>query len=159
MFIMKVANALSDYGVKYALVGGFAVSLHGAVRGTVDVDIVIGLAEEEFLKVEKAFQNLGLLSKLPVTAYQVFKFRKEYIEDRNLIAWSFYNPKNPLESVDVIITHDQQTFVVEAFKLAVGELKVASISDLIAMKEQAGRPQDLADVEALKKIVERRKNE
>lgn len=159
MFIMKLAQALVQHDVNYALVGGFAVCLHGAIRGTVDIDLVIRLAEDEFLKAERAFLSLGLLPKLPVTAREVFQFRNEYIENRNLIAWSFYNPKNPLESVDVIITHDSNTFMVETFQAWGGQLKVASIPDLIAMKKVSGRPQDLADIEALERLLERKKNE
>jgi hypothetical protein len=39
MFIETVSKALSDHNVSYAVVGGYAVALHGAVRGTIDVNI------------------------------------------------------------------------------------------------------------------------
>ena len=81
MFIVKLAKALDQHKVTYALVGGFAVCLHGAVRGTVDIDLVISLVEGEFLKAEKVFLSLGLFPKLPVTGREVFQFRKEYIEN------------------------------------------------------------------------------
>jgi len=37
-FLNQICNALQTNRVRYALVGGYAVALHGAVRGTVDVD-------------------------------------------------------------------------------------------------------------------------
>ena len=40
-FLSRVSKALDAAGVRYALVGGYAVALHGAVRGTVDIDIVL----------------------------------------------------------------------------------------------------------------------
>jgi hypothetical protein len=40
MFILKVVKALNAYKVHYAVVGGYAVALHGAVRGTVDLDFL-----------------------------------------------------------------------------------------------------------------------
>ena len=51
-------------------------------------------------------QELGFEARLPVSGNEVFNFRKEYIKNKNLIAWSFYNPKEPSEIVDIIITHD-----------------------------------------------------
>lgn len=37
-FLNQICHALQTNRVRYALVGGYAVALHGAVRGTVDVD-------------------------------------------------------------------------------------------------------------------------
>ena len=45
MFIQNVIRTLEKHRIKYALVGGYAVALHGAIRGTVDVDIVIALTK------------------------------------------------------------------------------------------------------------------
>jgi len=92
--------------VPYALVGGYAVALHGAIRGTVDPDLVIRLEKAQFRKLEQAMEALGLMARLPVKADEVFDFREEYIRNRNLVAWSFYNPKNPLEKIDILITED-----------------------------------------------------
>jgi hypothetical protein len=41
LFIEKTCKALAESGVRYAIVGGYAVALHGAVRGTMDVDIAV----------------------------------------------------------------------------------------------------------------------
>ena len=95
MFLYRVVESLAKHKVDYALVGGFAVALHGAVRGTIDVDLVIRLQKKQFQLAEVALKDLGLISRLPVTAENVFEFREEYIQNRNLIAWSFYNPKIP----------------------------------------------------------------
>ncbi len=43
MFLIRVIRALQARGVEPVLVGGCAVALHGAVRGTVDVDLAITL--------------------------------------------------------------------------------------------------------------------
>lgn len=40
-FLGRVGAAFESAGVRYALVGGYAVALHGAVRGTVDVDVIL----------------------------------------------------------------------------------------------------------------------
>jgi len=57
------------------LVGGYAVALHGAVRGTVDIDTVIQLKQNAFNNAEQAFKKLGLQPRLAVSADDVFLFR------------------------------------------------------------------------------------
>jgi hypothetical protein len=152
MFLERVVNALNVHGVKYALVGGYAVALHGAVRGTLDIDVAIQLAPAAFTKTEAALISLGLVSRLPVGAADVFKFRKEYINNRNLIAWSFVNPDRPVEVVDVIITEDAGKLKTVTKTVGKLKIKVAAIEDLIRIKRKAGRPQDFEDIKALEKL-------
>ncbi|MHB1948963.1 MAG: hypothetical protein ACYCQI_12725 [Gammaproteobacteria bacterium] len=128
------------------------MALLGAARGTVDVDFITRLEEQIFLKIEEAFKSLGFVSRLPVTAKEVFTFRQEYIEKRNLIAWSFYNPRNPLEIVDIIITENLDDFTTVNRTLDGQKINVLSKADLIRMKKKSGRPQDLIDIEALEKL-------
>ena len=40
VFLLKVASTLNKSQVPYAIVGGQAVALHGAVRGTIDIDLI-----------------------------------------------------------------------------------------------------------------------
>ena len=152
MFIVNVAKALDAHRVKYALVGGYAVALHGAVRGTVDVDIAIGLSRAAFLKTEAALRSIGLVPRLPVTAKEVFDFREEYIRNRHLIAWSFVNPQRLIEVVDVIITEDAAELDTVKKNIAGTTIRVASIDSLIVIKRKSARPQDLEDVKALEKL-------
>jgi len=153
MFIESVIQTLVDKGVKYAIVGGYAVALHGAIRGTIDIDLVVTISKTQFRATEQALLAIGLQPRLPVNADQIFEFREEYIRNKNLIAWSFYNAANPLEVVDILITHDLKTIRTISKKLGQLTLKVASIPDLIAMKKQAGRPQDIEDIKALEKLL------
>jgi len=153
MFIKNVIGALDKYKVRYALVGGHAVALHGAVRGTVDIDIVIVFRKKSLEAAETALQELGLESRLPITAKEVYKYRKEYIQNRNLTAWSFINPNNPLEIVGIIITEDLNNIKTVNMKAFGINIKVSAISDLIAIKKKAGRPQDIEDIKALEKLL------
>lgn len=152
MFIQKVIRALNQHQIRYALVGGYAVALHGVIRGTVDVDIAIALDRNTYKRAETALQSIGLESNLPVTAEQVFDYREEYINNRNLIAWSFRNPDNPLEIVDIVITENVKTIktvTVTAYGL---RLRIAAIDDLIQIKRKANRKQDREDIKALEKL-------
>ena len=53
-FLNRVCSALSGKGVRYAIVGGHAVALHGAVRGTVDVDIALAWNRKSVKATEEA---------------------------------------------------------------------------------------------------------
>lgn len=152
MFIHQICNALQKAGVPYAIVGGYAVALHGVPRGTFDVDFVIQWSLTNLLKTEQTLKSLGLVSRIPVDANSVFHFRNEYIEKRNLIAWNFYNPVNPIHAVDVIITFDLKKAKVQTIRTVGGNIKVLSKKDLIAMKKASGRPQDLEDIKSLESI-------
>ena len=152
MFLTRICAALEEVNISYAIIGGYAVALHGAVRGTIDLDLAIALELNAFIKVAMVLLKLGLRSRLPVSADQVFSFRKEYIENRNLIAWSFYDPAHPAHEVDIIITEDASRIKVKSIRIRGVRVKIAAISDLIRMKMRSGRPQDLEDVKALKEL-------
>jgi len=138
--------------VRYAIVGGHAVALHGAVRGTVDIDFVLAWNRKTVVAAEKALNEIGLVSRLPISANDVFDFRKEFIENRNLIAWNFYNPADLSEQVDIIITYDLKNKRTKRIDLAGMPVQILSLKDLIDMKRQSARPQDVEDVKALEKL-------
>ena len=152
MLITRLCSEFKKAKVSYAIVGGYAVALHGAVRGTMDVDFVIEQKLAAYQKVEKVLLGMGLESRLPVVAEEVFNFREEYIKNRNLIAWSFYNPKSPSEVVDIIITHDLGKMKKKKKKFRDVEIHVLALEDLIAMKSGTGRAQDREDVKALESL-------
>ncbi len=152
MFMERVVSALRQARVRFAIVGGHAVALHGAVRGTLDIDLVLTFSRENFTAAETALNRMGLQSRLPLKAEEVFDFREEYIRNRNLMAWSFVNPADPTEIVDVILTEDLETMQVDMVPVGGLRLPVVAVADLIRMKEKSGRPQDLEDVQALRRI-------
>ncbi len=151
-FLSRVGAALESAGVRYALVDGYAVALHGAVRGTVDVDVILAWDARSLRAAEKALREIGLVSRLPITADEVFRFRDEYIRNRNLIAWNFYHPQDLTEQLDIVISTDLKGKRVQRFQTVDGPLQVLARKDLIEMKRASGRPQDLADIAALEKL-------
>lgn len=87
-----------------------------------------------------------------MSSKEVFQFRKEYITNRHLKAWSFVNPYIPSEMVDILITHNLDKVTTVTKKVGTQSIHIISIKDLIKMKKQSGRPQDLEDVRALERI-------
>ncbi len=154
LFILKVSSALENHGVPYAIVGGHAVALHGAVRGTLDVDLIIRWELKNLKLVERALGEIGLRSRLPIASQDIFNSRDEYIKERHLIAWNFINPDNPCEQVDILIISGLEGVSVERISFEGQTLNIISKKDLIAMKEASGREQDLWDIKALRSLDE-----
>lgn len=152
MLVIEVCDALASAGVRFAVTGGYAVALHGAVRGTVDLDVVLAHDEPTYVAAERALRSIGLVPRLPVSAEEVFRFRREYIENRNLVAWSFCDPNDPTRLVDVVLTFEQKRVPTKKVQLRGAIIPVLSRAALIRMKEASGRPQDLEDVAALRRL-------
>ena len=53
-------NALNTFEVEYILIGGYSVILHGYSRTTGDLDIWVNKTEENYRKMEKAFNLFGI---------------------------------------------------------------------------------------------------
>lgn len=152
MLIYRICKAFQNENIPYAIVGGYAVALHGAMRGTFDIDFVIQWTLDNLQKAEKVLLQLGLVSRLPLNAQNVFLNKKEYVENRNLIAWNFYNPSNPTEQVDLIVIYDLAPGSTTLVHTDLGDISILSKQNLIQMKRKSGRPQDLEDVQALENL-------
>lgn len=152
MFLLEVVGALKEAGVPYAVAGGYAVALHGAVRGTMDIDFVISLKPPHLAAAESALHSLGLKSRIPVTHQEISQFRKEYIQKRNLTAWGFVDLKDPTRLVDLLLVEDISKVKTVTKRVSGVDIKILSIPSLIKMKKAAGRPQDLEDIRALEKL-------
>jgi len=135
-----------------------ATVLHGHPRLTVDLDLAIDLSADQPSKAVRALTQLGLAPVLPVDAMDFADpaVRADWVATRNLTVFSLYDPADPLRRVDVFAEEpvpfeglwERAVDVTLAGVVA----RVASIEDLIIMKRLAGRPKDLADIEALETI-------
>lgn len=157
MLLYEITDIFDKSKLKYALVGGYALALHGLVRATMDVDFVLRLKQSDFELAEKSLEKIGLQSRLPIRAQDIIKMRKEYIENRNLIAWSFVDYKNPSRQVDILITKDLKDLEVEKISVGGRKIAVASLKELLKMKTESGRPQDLIDVKNIKEKLNEKK--
>jgi hypothetical protein len=153
-----VLAALDEAGVRFVVVGGVAVVLHGHPRMTADLDLVIDLAAEPATRAISALVDLGLQPRLPVDARSFADpdVRRSWTEERGLTVFTMLDPRDPLLEVDLFaeapLPFDelwQQATVVQLEGQAV---RIASVDHLITMKKAAGRPQDLADVAALEAL-------
>ena len=104
--------------------------------------------------------QLGFVPRVPVAAMDLASadHRRAWIADRHMVAFSFFRPGRPLDEVDVLID-PPLTFaeLVAGADLVEAEglrLPIVGVRDLIRMKEHAGRAQDVADADALRRLLE-----
>lgn len=157
--VRQIFKALADADVDYVVVGGMAVILHGHLRATRDVDLVVGLAPDNCRRAMNALEGVGLRPRLPV-GFEDFadpSKRRDWIENRNMLVFQLWDPANLERSVDVFV---REPFAIEELMaesivkdLDGVPIRVASIRHLIAMKRQAGRRGDLDDIDALRQIA------
>lgn len=154
----EVCAALNRSGVRYVVVGGVAVVLHGYPRLTADLDLVVDLAPEQAAAAIDAIVGLGYRPRLPVDPgdFADPDVRRGWVEERNLRVFSLHDPGDPVADVDVFAEHPIpfDELWADSVVLTVGgtDIPVASIDHLVRLKEEAGRPQDELDIEALRRI-------
>lgn len=163
MFYFEVFNAFYQEKVQYLVVGGLAVNLHGVPRVTYDIDIIISTDRDNVLKLNRTLKNLGYVPRLPISPDNMAdeKILKDWTENRNMKAFSFYHKKENHKVVDIVLV--QPLDFTQAFQHRVIkkvddiEIYVASIDDMISMKKASNRPKDLSDLAMLQeahKIME-----
>jgi predicted nucleotidyltransferase len=153
-----VIRALEHAGVRYVVVGGLAVVLHGHARLTADVDLAVDLMPEAAERAIEALTAIGLRPRAPVRAEEFADpvARSRWRSEKNMHVLSLWDPDRPMRVVDLFVENpvefDDLWMRSEVAQLSTTRVRFASIADLIAMKERAGRPQDLEDIDALQEI-------
>jgi hypothetical protein len=145
--------------VRFVVVGGLAVLLHGLDRLTADVDLVIDLSTEAATDTVHALTAAGYRPLAPVDPVALADpaQRSDWQQRRGMQVFSFWDSTNTRPTVDVMLDPvvRLEDLWADARVVAIGdsEVRIASIRHLIRMKEAAGRAQDLADAERLRELL------
>ena len=151
-----IAEALCRAGVPFLVVGGIAVVEHGYGRNTFDVDLVIRLAPEVIDRAFRALEQIGYRPSVPITAAQFADAdaRRALREDKNMQVLNFWSDEHRETPLGVFVT-EPFNFAAEyerAFEREVAPgvtVRIVSLETLFAMKREANRPKDLADIDEL----------
>lgn len=158
MKIAELLQALSEGQVQYVLVGGVAVQLHGYMRSTFDIDLVLAMNDENLMRFIDVAKRFGLTPSIPVPidslrdAAQI----EQWHQDKGMLAFALREPHVGGGVVDVLVRpvvpfeQLQQNAVMG--ELSGWQVPIASIDDLLAMKRHANRDKDRLDIAALEKI-------
>lgn len=156
-----VAKALNAAQVRYLVVGGLAVNAHGYIRLTADIDLVIRLDAGNIRQTFQALAGIGYRPTVPIDAdgFAMPEKRQRWQEEKGMQVLNFYSDAFRGTSVDVFV-HEPFDFEQEYDLALQGELlpgiyvRFVSIPTLIRMKQTAGRPRDLDDIQHLERLQE-----
>ena len=163
MFYLNLFKALKTYNIDYLLIGGLAINLHGVPRMTMDVDLIIALDADNIAKLEACANSLNLRPNVPVKLADLAdaNMRDKLFTEKHLIALSLIGDKPETPTVDIVIHHPLD--FKKAYKNKVMRdisgipIMLASIEDMITLKQVAGRAQDLADIVHLERFLDEKK--
>jgi hypothetical protein len=154
-----IFRALETAGVRYLVVGGVAVVLHGHARFTADLDLFVALDTHNVRAALTALERLGYRPRAPVLAEQFADatLRKQWIETKGMTVFSLASAAHPLTEVDLFV--EEPIPFAEAFERACfvdlggTAVPVIGMADLIELKRRADRPRDREDIEALRALA------
>ena len=155
-----VLAPLERAGVRYLVVGGVAVVLHGYLRTTLDLDLVVQLEGDNLERALNALEGLGFEPRVPVPlrSFADPQNRATWAHERNMNVFSLWHPEHPGFALDLFVQEpfDFETIYGRALRVPLQNLHATVISrdDLVEMKRAAGRARDLEDVAALLELSE-----
>jgi hypothetical protein len=127
--------------VKYLVVGGYAVALHGYPRYTKDLDIWIELSPSNADRILSALEKFGLgsLNLKP----------DDFLEENQIIQLGY--PPNRIDLLTTLKNLKFEDCYRSKVKVTLGDVEVnfIDIENLKKNKLATGRAQDLADAENL----------
>ncbi|MCE3259823.1 MAG: hypothetical protein K0S12_1464 [Bacteroidetes bacterium] len=159
MEYLKVFKTLRQFKVRYLICGGLAVNIYGIPRMTADIDILLDFDEENINNFESAVKQMMYQQSIPVSLKSFISplERKKAIEEKNLIAYSYFNAASGGMTLDVLLDTPfefNDLWEKRTMKhLRDTEIYLIDIEDLIAMKKYSNRIQDQNDILLLSKLV------
>ena len=157
-FYEEVFTELGKSKVRYVVAGGVALVLHGVVRLTGDLDLLVELSASNLKRFASVMDRLGYQPKVPVKIADFISVetREKWIKEKGMRVFSFFHPKKKAELIDVFVEEpipfdevDKEKKEVEVQGITI---PIISVRHLKALKQMAGRPQDLADIHALEEL-------
>ena len=141
--------ALSRGGVRFVVIGGLAGQLHGSPSITTDLDICPASDRKNLDALAKVLQGLDArMRDLPTE----MSFR---LDGRALAAGDWFTFDTSLGKLDVLqrpagdLGYEGLASTAVTYELDGLPIVVASLDDVIRMKEAAGRPKDRVELEVL----------
>ena len=135
-----VFDGLERHEVRYVVIGGAAVVMHGYVRPIVDLDIVIDPAPAEANRALRALAQGGFVPSVPLPLSMLSVLRMFDHSQREVDVFVRYHiPFNDLW------TDSERVLVGKGSSVA----RVESLEHLLRAKRIDGRPRDLQDVDGL----------
>lgn len=149
----RILGMLTAHGVDFVVIGGVASVLHGSPRTTYDLDVCFATDDGNLAVLGKALIELG--ARLRGIAGDV-----AFVPDvgtlrriETLTLTTEFGDFDVLAHPDGAPPYERLRRNADRYDIGAFAVLVASIYDLVAMKQAAGRAKDLLDVEELQTIA------
>ncbi len=134
---------LNANAVKYILIGGYSVILHGYSRTTGDMDILVEKSENNYGNLVDAFRAFGM---------PVFDMTKENFLKND--AFDVFTYGRPPSSIDIMTSakglNFDETFSNSSVHIEDGlKIRLIHVNDLKIAKRASNRAKDIDDLENL----------
>jgi hypothetical protein len=155
--LIELFAAFAAVEARVVLAGGIAVTLHGVVRATGDIDLIVDLEPEAATTAVSILSKLHFVPLPPVKAlaFADAATRREWSEQKNMKVLTFARGGIP-PLVDLFIEEPipfaELWDEADVVQLGAVQFRIASIDHLIQMKRSAARPHDMGDVDDLLSI-------
>jgi hypothetical protein len=134
-------ESLNENEVRYLVVGGYAVALHGYPRYTKDIDLWIELDEANAKRMVKAIEDFGFSS--------VGLEKQDFLVPDQIIQLGY--PPNRIDLITSLPGVEFERCYEARVEVEIDDLRVnfIDLENLRKNKQASGRLQDLADLEKL----------
>jgi len=159
MFYLDLFRALQEQKVRYLVVGGVAVNLHGIGRLTVDVDLMLALDAQNLERFVSVARRFPLKPVMPVELEDFADAAKvnEWIEKKGMLAFALRSADPATPTVDIlvkpVIPFEEAWARRVQRAVETVAIPVAAIEDIIRLKTGTGRQKDEADIKALRQLL------
>jgi predicted nucleotidyltransferase len=143
----KLLALLAESEVRFVVVGGIAVTLHGYVRLTEDVDLLVAADTPNLERLLEALKHFGegFAAELATTDFDDSEGAIRVVEETESCHIDLFTRMSGKRYEDVI--EDAETFMLRGLPV-----RYASKAALIAWKEKSIREKDKLDAMALRKL-------
>jgi hypothetical protein len=156
---IPLLGTLHRHGVQFIVVGGIAAIAQGSPLPTEDLDVTPARSLENLERLARALVELDATLRVPHGPGVPFQIDARFLAEGQ--AWTFDTRLGSLELVVVPAgTNGYEDLDADAMDVALGEkvvVRVASLRDVIRMKEASGRAKDLAALPALYRTLDARR--
>jgi hypothetical protein len=150
-----LVRALVKQDVHFLLIGALAVSVHGYIRATKDVDIVFEVSRSNAERLAVVLDELGaevVSADLPTPTEGI---TPDWLMNGGQFVFATDSGTLDMLAQSSIGTYEDLVPRAESAELSDGtKVPVVAYADLVRSKQLAGRPQDLLDLESLRKVRE-----
>lgn len=141
--LRQLLSAFNEKGVKFVIIGGYAVFVHAQPRMTKDLDVFVESSPENARAIYAALASFGA----PLQNFSIADFADGKTIGRFGVAPICFEV---IQSIDGVTFAEVYEHSLEVLIDNEVPARYISADDLIKNKLASGRPQDLADVAAIR---------